>query len=99
MTKTKRCVCAAVEICHNSEDTGLTISAALPGVRKQDIVLEVAEDNFCIAGERENLQYDCCYPLTHYVDGKKSEATFENGLLVVNVPFLEEPRGKKIQIH
>ena len=95
----KPCACADVEIRHNQDDTGLIITASLPGVAKEDIELTVGLHNFCITGEREDLKYDGCYQLIHDVDVDKSEAKFENGMLTLLVPFKEPLRGRKVIIH
>ncbi len=95
---TKPTVCAEVEVIHNKENTGLFISAELPGVEKSDLKLNVSSESFCVAGERNDLKYDCCYQLPHEVDEKNSVAKFENGLLTVDIPFKTPVRGLEIEI-
>ncbi len=95
----KPCACADVDIRHNDDDTGIVITALLPGVDKKDIELSMGTHNICIAGEREDFKYDGCYQLIHDVDPDKSDAKFENGLLTVTVPFKEPLKGKRIEIH
>lgn len=96
---TKPCACADISICPNSDNSGLIISAALPGVHKEDIRLNMTEDSLCLAGEREDLKYDCCYLLPCDVNAKKSDARFDSGLLTVTVPFKKASRGRSIAIH
>ncbi len=96
---TKTCECAEMSICPNSDNTGLVISAALPGVHKEDIKLEMTSETLCLTGEREDVRYDSCYELPCEVDEKKSDARYDNGLLTVTVPYKKESRGRKITIH
>jgi|GEM_PF-5466063 len=96
---TKPTCCADVSICLNDDDSGLMISAALPGVDKKDITLNMRSDSFCLAGERDDYRYDCCYELPCDVDVKKSDAHYDNGLLKVAVPFKKDSIGKAISIH
>jgi len=95
----KPCACPDVVITHNVDDTGLIITASLPGVEKKDLELDVGVHNFCIAGEREDMRYEGCYQLVHDVLAEKSDAVFNNGLLTVKVPFKEPLRGTKVEIH
>lgn len=96
---TKPCGCADVTMCPSGDNSGLVISAALPGVHKEDIRLNMTSEEFCIAGEREDMRYDCCYPMPCAVDEGKSDARFDNGLLTVTAPYKEPSRGKTIDIH
>ena len=95
----KPCACPDVVIIHNEDDTGLIITASLPGVAKKDLEVDVGSHNFCISGEREDIRYEGCYQLVHDVVGEDADAVFKNGLLTVKVPFKEPLRGKKITIH
>lgn len=98
-TITKTCECPEVSICSNSDNTGLVISATLPGVHKEDIKLEMTSETLCLSGERDEVIYDSCYELPCAVNEKKSDARYDNGLLTVTVPYKEVSRGKKITIH
>ena len=95
----KPCTSPEVVITHNDDDTGLVITASLPGVEKKDIELNVGSQNFCISGEREDLRYEGCYQLVHDVVADNTDAEFKNGLLTVKVPFKEPLCGRKIEIH
>jgi HSP20 family molecular chaperone IbpA len=95
----KQCACANVDICQISDNSGLSISAALPGVAKENVHLHMTDEEMCIFGEREDLKYDCCYLIPCEIDLEKVDAHFENGLLTVKAPFREMSRGKEIIIH
>ena len=95
----KQCTCADIKICPKNDQSGIVISAELPGVKKKDIELDIASNSFCVAGERNDLKYDCCYHLPWDVDPEKSDAHFDNGLLTVSVPFKQPIRGERIKIH
>ena len=95
----KPCACPDVVIIHNEDDTGLIITASLPGVEKKNIELNVGSHNFCITGEREDIRYEGCYQLVHDVIADDTDAVFKSGLLTLKVPFKEPLLGKKITIH
>ncbi len=90
------------------------ITAEMPGMRGEDIDLNILEDNLTISGERptENLPEGATYHrqergfgkfarsvrLPYRVDAKKVKANFKNGILEVSLPRAEEDRPKKIAI-
>ncbi|RKP23390.1 HSP20-like chaperone, partial [Syncephalis pseudoplumigaleata] len=85
----------AVDVC--DEPNRMVVQAELPGVKKEDIKLELTENGLQISGEtkhqaeynRENVQYSerrfgkfvRNIPLPKSVDGSQAKAKFENGVL------------------
>ncbi len=85
-------------ICADHDDEKYHIEIELPGVKKEDINLEVNDESFCIKAPKADLVYSACYRLAHAIDTGKVEAKFDNGMLTVTVPFLHSLKGKKITI-
>ena len=87
----------------------------LPGVAKDQVKVEVDQDQLTISAERReeketetNKKYlsEVCYgsytrsfTLPGTVDEKKIDAKFENGVLTVKVPKTASPKAKQISIH
>jgi len=90
------------------------IEAELPGMKKEEIQLEFANNVLMIKGERkferteekENYHfmersYGSFYrslSLPRTVDGEKISAEFKDGLLTVTIPKKEEVKPKKVEI-
>lgn len=90
--------CPEVSITHDEKDAGLEVTIELPGVDKKHIDLTVSKSGFCVSASREDLKYEGCFQLAHEVKSDEAKAKFDNGLLLVTVPFLEPLCGKKIAI-
>lgn len=74
------------------------IQVELPGVRKEEVTLEVSDSSFCVTGSRLDVDFSGCYMLMHSVNGEGAKAKFENGLLSVEIPIKKILKGKKIPI-
>ena len=89
------------EICTFSDENleSLNIQIELPGVDKKDIELNFFEDGFYIVATKEGTKYMGSYAFVFAVQPEKAIAKYENGLLVVNVPY-QKPieKGVKIKI-
>ena len=95
-------------------DDALTVKAALPGVRPDEVDISVTGDILTIKGEtkseeetkngnyhRRELRYGSfarSIPLPTRVNHEKAEAIFENGILTVTMPKAEEVKPKNIKI-
>lgn len=86
------------EVCIDHDKSKYHIEIELPGVSKERINLEFGDQSFCIRAPREDVVFNGCYTLAHSVDSKKVDAKFENGLLMVKVPFQKPLGGSKVQI-
>ena len=91
-------------------DGRLLVRADLPGLSREDIQVDVADDHLTLRGERkqekkeerEGYSYsECSYgsfyraiPLPEGVDAAKATAEFHNGVLEIAMPA---PRGKDTQ--
>ncbi len=92
----------------------LLLRAELPGVSREDIDIELEDGVLTIQGEKKEEQRDengqmllyerrwgtfaRRFTLPRAVDASGIKASFENGVLVVEVPKAEEAKGRKIQI-
>jgi HSP20 family protein len=80
------------------DDKEFTIEVSLPGVKKEDVTVDVTSDGFCVEAPREDFEYSSCYTLAHEIDPTKAKAKFASGLLTLNLPFKARPRGKRIPV-
>jgi HSP20 family protein len=86
---------------YSDEDLeNLHIEVELPGVEKGDINFRMQEDNFTIDATRGDVRYVGTYAICCPVDPEKAKATFRNGLLTVDVPYVQpvEEEAKQIPI-
>lgn len=96
-----------------SED-GQFITAEMPGVRPEDLEIDVTGDALSISGERKQEEvgkearfhrrersfgaFSRTVQLPFMVDTNKVEASFSNGILQIHLPRAEADKPKKIQI-
>lgn len=74
------------------------IQVELPGVKRDDIALEVSESSFCIHAEREDVEITGCYFLAHPVAVNATDAAFDGSMLNVEIPFKVPITGKRIEV-
>jgi HSP20 family protein len=80
------------------DDKNYYLQVELPGVKKENVSLEVSDQSFCVKGSRTDIDIYGCYILAHAVDGEKAKAKFEDGLLNVEIPIKKILKGKKVAI-
>ena len=95
------------------KDGDLVLTAELPGVKKDELTLEVRKDVLRLAGkrkitygdecschrlERKGVNFDRSIKLPFRIEAGLIEAEFKNGLLQVNLPRAESDKPKKIII-
>jgi HSP20 family protein len=97
-----------------SSNDGIKVTAEVPGVRPEDIDINVVGDTLTLTGERklDEKQEDIRYhrqergygkfarsiQLPHPVNVKKVEAIFTNGVLSIDLPRAEEDKPRKIAV-
>lgn len=102
----------AINIWTNEE--GQLITAEMPGIRPEDLEIDVTGDALSISGERkqDEVAKDARYhrrersfgsfsrtiQLPFMVDTEKAEASFQKGVLQIHLPRAEADKPKKIQI-
>jgi HSP20 family protein len=99
---------------HAEEDeNGASLQVALPGVSKEDLKLTLHESSLMIEGKRSDAIPEKwktlrdtnparCYGLnirlTSRLDGTKTAASFEDGILTLKVPISEEAKPRVIEV-
>ena len=98
----------------NQDENGATLQVALPGVRKEDVKLTLHESNLEIAARRADdvpeewqthrsghpaRRYSLQLRLTRRLDGTQTTATFEAGVLTLQVPLREEAKPREIAVN
>ena len=73
----------------DNDHTVLTVEIALPGVDKKNISLKMHEDSFFLLAPNGDRVYSLSHGTCHPVDVARAKATYENGLLRLEVPFKE----------
>lgn len=92
----------------------LVIKVEVPGVEKEDITVEVKDDNLCLKGERkfekdvkeENYHrmersygaFKRIFSLPTTVDKEKVTASFKNGVLEITLPKIRKEKPKQIKV-
>jgi HSP20 family protein len=98
---------------HESEDA-YTLVADLPGMKKEDISVNIVEDRVTLKGSRKREErheekgyrrferaegtFQRSFRINGGVDASKVEATFENGVLTVKLPKPEEAKPREIEV-
>jgi HSP20 family protein len=98
----------------SEDENGFLVQAAIPGVKPEDLDVSVANDVLTIRAEvkedeeikrkqyhlreRRVGTFTRSIRLSAPVDAEHVEATYENGVLTLNIPKAEEVRPRKISI-
>ena len=95
------------------DETGITLTADLPGVSKERLGVKVNADNLLIEGdvsvpapqEMELLyaemlasSYRRSFTLSRELDASKIEANLKDGVLKLRIPKAEEAKPRRIEI-
>ena len=102
----------AVNVWFNDE--GLVVSAEMPGVKTDDLDINVQRDSLTISGiigseelpedaryhrkERGSGQFSRTIQMPFSVDPDEVEASFKQGVLTIRLPRVEAEKPKKIAI-
>ena len=97
-----------------ANQNGQVISAEMPGIRPEDIDIDVTGDALSISGvrkpnevskearyhrrERNYGSFSRTVQLPFMVDTHKVEASLKNGVLLINLPRAEADRPRKISV-
>jgi HSP20 family protein len=95
-------------------ETEIVVKAEIPGVKKEDVKLNIQDNVLTLSGERkfeeetkkENYlrvergygSFTRRFTLPPFVDAKKISAEFKDGLLEVKLPKSEEAKSKEVEI-
>lgn len=102
----------AVDIVEREKD--YLVRVELPGLDRNDVKISVLDDVLTIRGERKAEEerkdeqihrlershgvFERSFTLPNSIKSEQIEATFENGLLSITLPKLEQPKPKPIEI-
>ena len=96
-------------------DEAIILKAELPGIKKEDVSVEVKDNILTLSGERAEdkevkeecyfRKERCCgtfsrtFNLQHRVHPDKIKAKFKDGILEIQVPKPEEEKPKQIKVN
>ena len=96
------------------QDGYLVITAELPGMKKEEVELQIENGVLTIRGEKKQEKekkeprmhvfertyglFERAFALPQSIDLEKVKAEFENGVLTITVPKLAQEKGRKLQI-
>ncbi len=95
-TELKPLIAPLTYIDHNRERYKIVIE--LPGVKREDIELEITDTSFCIRAPRNDAELVGCFFLAHPVNTEGADAAFADGHLSITIPFKSPIRGKRIDV-
>ncbi|MCW4021203.1 MAG: Hsp20/alpha crystallin family protein [Candidatus Bathyarchaeota archaeon] len=98
MAKEKERWALTPRVCFDHDLENYYVEVELPGVKKEDVELNVSEQSLCVRGLREDIDLLGCWYLAHPVDEDKARAKYDNGLLNVTIPLRKPLKGRKIPI-
>ena len=95
-------------------DEAFTITAMLPGLKPEDVEIQIVNENVSLKGEFKNEieegatfiiqerpsgKFFRTVTLTDMLDSSKAEAHMENGILTLKIPKAEESKPKTIKVN
>lgn len=92
-------------------EDNLLLSFDLPGVRKEDLDIEIKEDKLFISGTRKKVfdksdfnekvygEFKRSFSLPHDLDIEKVHANFEDGVLNISIDKIQKTKPQKININ
>ena len=95
------------------DDNGITLTADLPGVTKENLAIRVDTDMLTIEGavtlgESESMepvyaeiraaQYKRTFTLSRELDAAQIAASIKDGILTLHVPKLEQAKPRRIEV-
>jgi HSP20 family protein len=102
----------AVDI--SEDDDNYYLNVELPGINREDVSVRYEEGLLSITGEKKSLKkeekrnyhrverlygkFERSFRVPSRIDSEKIGAKFENGMLMITVPKLEEAKPKQIDV-
>ncbi len=82
----------------DEKENSIKVVAEMPGIRKEDIKLEVTEKTLNIKAENNGRKYDTEVPLGAPVDASTAKASYNNGILEVKLKMKSPPKPKGVNV-
>lgn len=86
----------------NEKENGYEVEVELPGVRKENIEIRIEKNLLSISATRKKGEMEFSYKrdfkISDEIDSNEIKASFENGLLVLELTKKKESEAKKIEI-
>lgn len=80
------------------DERELVFSFDLPGVKPEDIDLNVDDKKLCLSYTLRGKKYSRKYTINADVDTSATKAKLEHGVLELHMPFNKKTKAKKIEI-
>ncbi len=93
--------------------TELVIQAELPGVKREDIQIELTDERLTVRGKRERVseesatyhllertygEFERSFTLNVPVDIERAEANYRDGVLTIHLPKVAPKQAKRIEV-
>jgi HSP20 family protein len=89
----KRRIAADMCSCVNEETDSIHLEFTIPGVKREDIKLKLLDESFSLSAMRDDAEYVSTGSFCCPVKAKDSKANYENGLLMLDIPFKDPWAG------
>ena len=84
----------------DDKNSMLIINASIPGVKKEEISIIIAEMNFRLSASKGNILFEISLPLCRQVTPHEAKASYEGGYLTIEVPVKKDVNNEvSIMVH